>query len=93
VDFVSATPFLVADENPAALVTADFDRDGNLDIAFATGHGAYVFLGDGKGGFRLNANYRGGQWDIATADLNRDGKMDLVLPDFEQGTISVLLGQ
>ncbi|HSE49330.1 MAG TPA: VCBS repeat-containing protein [Terriglobales bacterium] len=89
----SKTEWLDVGERPAHAVATDFDRDGNLDIAFATGHGAYVFLGDGKGGFRLNANYRGGQWDIATADLNRDGKMDLVLPDFEQGTISVLLGQ
>lgn len=80
-------------ERAGHAVAADLDRDGNLDIAFATGHGAYVFLGDGKGGFRLNARYAGGQWDIATADLNRDGKMDLVLPDWEQGTITVLLGQ
>jgi hypothetical protein len=80
-------------ERPGHAVVTDFDRDGNYDIGFATGHGAYVFLGDGKGRFRLNANYAGGKWHIATADLNRDGKMDVVLPDYEEGTITVLLGQ
>lgn len=80
-------------ERPGHAVVADFDRDTKLDVAFATGHGAYVFLGDGKGGFRRDAHYRGGQWNIATADMNRDGKPDLVLPDFEQGTVTVLLGR
>lgn len=82
-------------ERPGHAVVADFDRDGKLDAAFATGHGAAVFLGDGKGGFRAapGSPFAGGQWDIEAADLNRDGKMDLVLPDFERGTVAVLLGQ
>jgi hypothetical protein len=81
-------------ERPGHAVAADFDRDGKLDVAMATGHGAKVFLGDGKGGFRPSAlGDMGGQWDVAVADMNRDGKLDLVLPDFEKGTVSVLLAQ
>lgn len=68
------------------LITADFNNDGHLDIAAtsesalgATG-GVIVWLGDGRGNWSEarapeSANiYR----DVATADFNGDGILDLV---------------
>src|SRR5262249_58212536 len=46
-----ATSFPVG-VNPQALVTADFNHDGHLDLATANANGDVdVMLGDGQGGF------------------------------------------
>jgi len=67
------------------LTTADFNGDGNLDLAFSSfaaneTHGE-LFLGDGTGQFPTHtetlANDRAGS--LAPVDLNSDGKLDLVL--------------
>jgi hypothetical protein len=53
-------PLTVAASNPADLVAADLDGDGNMDLVVVesggTGNGALdVFLGDGTGHFRKKA--------------------------------------
>lgn len=67
-----------------AIVMADLDGDGNLDVLADNDKNITVWVGDGKGGFAqplsLSA-YQSGQWPIGlllTGDLNRDGKLDLV---------------
>jgi len=73
---------------------ADFNGDGNLDIAVSGtdffGKGAVnVYLGDGKGNFpnRVAYSVEFGGDAVAAADVNGDGKIDLVTDG-----ISVLLG-
>ncbi|MBI3656246.1 MAG: VCBS repeat-containing protein [Acidobacteria bacterium] len=84
--------------NPNAIVLGDFDGDQKLDIATANygSNNVTVLLGDGRGGvratrtFSLPANAK--PWQLAAADLNGDGKLDLVVVDSGIDKISVLLG-
>jgi hypothetical protein len=89
-------------ERPQGLVTADFNGDGNLDLAVANALGTgsagqvSIFLGDGRGSFHLGATVPrvgDGPNALAGADLNGDRKLDLVVTAGTQGVLSVLLGQ
>lgn len=72
----------------------DLNKDGNVDAVAEAVDYAQVFLGDGKGGFTLQANtvpYPG--FDILPAqigDVNGDGIPDLILPS--DGSIGIALG-
>ena len=92
---------------PNDVVLADFNHDGNLDIAVTTvcnwsdgyadcvGDGAVsVLLGNGDGTFQPQNSYTVGQgpFGIATADFNGDGNLDLVLPNAYDETLMILYG-
>ncbi len=70
-----------------AVVTADFDGDGKPDLAIDQGEGSTpslaILRGDGKGSFQTIATYpTPGSLligSLAVADLNRDGKPDLIV--------------
>lgn len=73
---------------------ADFDGDGRLDVVVAeTENEAAVLLGKGDGTFAAPAYYSA--WDgvsrVATGDVNRDGKQDIVIATGDSTT--VLLGK
>jgi hypothetical protein len=86
---------------PAKIVVADFNGDGNPDIAFSDGlRHVWVFLGNGDGTFGPGVGYHAGgdgaAW-LAVGDFNGDQKLDLVVSDTGNGhqthaTIAVLLG-
>jgi hypothetical protein len=78
---------------PSAIVAADFNNDGKLDLASAGGFSATrvgVVLGDGAGGFGAAQEYAFG-WgypnSIAAADFNNDTKLDIVVSDLNECTI------
>jgi YVTN family beta-propeller protein len=82
------TPFaggpLAVEPNVLSLVAGDFNGDDRLDLAtasFLSGN-VTVMLGNGSGGFSAAAGgplpAGPGLQALATADLNRDGKLDLV---------------
>lgn len=61
---------------------ADFNNDGNLDMAVAINSSniIQVFLGDGRGGFTLAAVVPAGTdepWHTLVGDFNNDGFMDI----------------
>ncbi|MBI3846395.1 MAG: VCBS repeat-containing protein [Planctomycetes bacterium] len=73
---------------------ADFDGDGQLDLAATTwgGDTTYVYPGTSRGDFGLPLRLRMGRWcdQIAAADLDRDGRADLILT--AQNSVIVALG-
>jgi len=75
--------------NDADLITADFDGDGKLDLAFANS----IILGNGDGTFRaivpsvVSRNWSG----PAAADIDGNGSMDLLLLDTQNWTMNSLL--
>lgn len=59
----------------------DFNRDSKNDLAVVTGSNSIeILLGDGKGGFTRSTVLTTGQTprQVAVADFNNDGKLDLV---------------
>jgi hypothetical protein len=101
--------------SPTALAVADLNNDGKLDVVMTnycsnacsspTAEGnASVLLGNGDGTFQPAVIYESGGYGlsigaVAVADVNGDGKPDLLVVNgncvggaCEQGTVGVLLG-
>ena len=54
-----------------------------------------VLLNQGSGTFAAQTTYAvgSGPWGVATADFNGDGKPDIVVANWADNTVSVLLNQ
>jgi Calx-beta domain/FG-GAP-like repeat len=92
---------LVTNGSPLSMAVGDFNSDGNTDLVYTTDGfmepgSVEVILGDGEGGFWSGSDVyelHGFQpYGLAVADLNGDGKPDVVTADYYEGTVSVLLG-
>lgn len=98
--FGHVAAFIAADSFPASVAVADVNGDGKPDLVVAgTGDGdagfAGVLLGNGDGTFQPVVTYSsGGNFAnfVAVADVNRDGKLDLLVANLESTTVGVLLG-
>lgn len=93
-NFTNAPDVPVYDSEDLAI--ADFNSNGQLDIAVATyGATVAVAFGDGTGNFNPVTEYHMKQLDnplgIAAADFNGDGKPDLVTANYGNLDTSVLL--
>ena len=76
---------LVTGLGPSSIVAADFNGDGNIDLAVTnvTANTVSVFLGNGDGTFGARTDYAVGSAPVfvATADFNGDGIPDLAVAD------------
>jgi Flp pilus assembly secretin CpaC len=82
--------------SPSAITTADFNADGNVDLAVTNfvGNTVSILLGKGDGTFGTQTTLATGTGPsgIATADFNNDSHADLAVSNKTDGTASVLLG-
>jgi hypothetical protein len=68
----------------ANMALGDFDNDGNLDVAFASGSAVSILLGNGAGAFVIRSFSIVGPLgapaqSIAVGDFNHDGNLDLAV--------------
>ena len=86
-------------KSPYAIVPGDFNNDGKLDLAVANYADGTItlLLGNGDGTFTQAAGspypVGNGPFQIAVADFNADGKLDLAVANVTDGTVSILLQQ
>jgi hypothetical protein len=88
---------------PVFVTVADFNGDGNLDLAVANSGTIYsgvggnlsVLLGNGDGSFQAAVNYSTGDGAncVAVADFNGDGIRDLAVYNIYANDVSVLFGK
>jgi uncharacterized membrane protein len=110
VNFRKAVPYITSGYSPYSVAIADVNGDGKPDLIIAneqqsktdTAGSISVMLGKGNGTFHPAVNYSSGgesAYSIVVADVNGDGKLDLVVAngclgsDCSTGSVGVLLGK
>lgn len=85
---------------PGSITTADVNGDGKPDLVTAADYGLpdvsgiAVLLGNGDGTFQEPTYYSSGSDNstyVATADFNRDGKVDTAITNLHANAITVML--
>lgn len=98
--FQTPTTFSTIGYSPNYVISADFNGDSKADLATTTNSLVEVFLGNGTGSFSIPTNtvlLNNTPWFNnysfpESVDLNLDGKIDLLVLDYQLNTVSVLIG-
>jgi FG-GAP-like repeat len=91
-------PVLTAGQIPCDIAVADFNGDGNLDLAIVNDSSATltIYLGNGDGTFTAETSSPTVNLDalhIIAGDFNGDGIPDLVVTDLFDSKLYILLGK
>src|SRR5262249_29968799 len=84
--------------DPTSVAVGDFNGDGKSDLAVAnqSSHSLSILLslGDSSGTLVPTITYSTGKYPawLATGDFNRDGSVDLVVPNTGNSDVSIALG-
>ena len=81
--------------HPVGVAIADFDADGNPDVATpnSSGRRVSVLIGRGDGSFAPKRFFPAGVvYSIGIGDFNSDGVLDVAVASLSPSTVSVLLG-
>jgi hypothetical protein len=78
----------------ASVLILDRDADGSLDLVVTGGGTLTVLRGDGAGTFEVDEVVPAGEQpvDLAAGDLDRDGRVDLVIANHETSYLTLLFG-
>ncbi|MCU0426182.1 MAG: FG-GAP-like repeat-containing protein [Candidatus Kapabacteria bacterium] len=81
--------------SPSQIIAADFDNNGNIDIAVSCNPDVGVLMGNGLGGFSGLTAYSlspiAPRYSLAASDMNGDGALDLIVTSVGAGgNVSVL---
>ncbi len=94
--FQTAVNYPITSGFPIAIVPADVNGDGKLDLVVLLGHTKMVliFIGNGDGTFTTGQQFATGTnpQAVTVADVNNDGKLDLLVANSGDNTVSVLRG-
>ncbi len=100
--FQNAVTYDAGGPQPLSLVVTDVNGDGHPDIVVVVAYNSSatvsVLLGNGNGTFQSPLIYAPGglgeigTFGLAVADVNADGKPDVIVPMLNSGMVGVLLG-
>jgi hypothetical protein len=94
--FATQVPYTVGN-SPTAIVTEDFNADGNVDVAVANQSDGTVgiLLGNGDGTFQNQSTFTASASPslLAIGEFDGDGNADLVVSDSASATINIFPGK
>jgi hypothetical protein len=96
---LTAGPSLSLGGAPISVASGDFDGDGNVDLAVSQSMvgkvGVVVLFGDGRGNFPASAmaDFGTDPGVVVAADLDRDGRSDVIAFDNRSESVGMRLGR
>jgi len=84
-------------KRPVSIAVADFNKNGNPDLAIANkkSNDVVILKGDGKGEFKKVRTITSvvNPTSIIVGDFNKDGKIDLAVANKKSNSVTVLFGE
>ena len=93
-NLVGPSSYTIPNENTAVEALLDWDGDGTLDILIRGTSGLHILHGNGDGSFAEDQPCAVASANLCVfADLNQDGKLDVVWQPFYSQRLATIFGQ